>query len=348
MKKFFRFQLCCICLLVLIVSACKVKRPDSVISESEMENLLYDYHIAKAMGENMPGGENYKKALYVEAVFKKYGTTEEVFDSSMVWYTRNTKILSEIYEKVNKRLKAQQNAINHLIALRDNKPKMSAPGDSINVWAWQRIAQLTEAPLNNKFTFTLPSDTNFKKRDVLLWKMQYNFLSEIPDSTMAPIMAMQIVYENDTVTHSCVKHIFKSGIQNIRLQSDTMNIKEIKGFIFCPLSEESITLLVSDISLTRYHANDSITQTGRDSLKTDSIKEKSNDDSIQKKTPKDTIQASSPHQRTNPNDLNRPNNDVRPIKPEQREKEMQIEKEKQQLERQQRTNPRRPLRRQNN
>ena len=85
----------------------------------------------------------------------------------MVWYTRNTKILSEIYEKVNKRLKAQQNAINHLIALRDNKPKMSAPGDSIDVWAWQRIAQLTEAPLNNKFTFTLPSDTNFKKRDVL-------------------------------------------------------------------------------------------------------------------------------------------------------------------------------------
>ena len=52
MKKFFRFQLCCICLLVLIVSACKVKRPDSVISESEMENLLYDYHIAKAMGEH--------------------------------------------------------------------------------------------------------------------------------------------------------------------------------------------------------------------------------------------------------------------------------------------------------
>lgn len=85
---------------------------------------------------------------------------------------------------------------------------------------------------------------------------------------------MQIVYENDTVTHSCMKHIFKSGIQNIRLQSDTMNIKEIKGFIFCPLSEESITLLVSDISLTRYHANDSITQIGRDSLKTDSIKEK--------------------------------------------------------------------------
>ena len=70
MKKFFRFQLCCICLLVLIVSACKVKRPDSVISESEMENLLYDYHIAKAMGENMPGGENYQKVWYDRRSFR--------------------------------------------------------------------------------------------------------------------------------------------------------------------------------------------------------------------------------------------------------------------------------------
>lgn len=84
MKKFFRFQLCCICLLVLIVSACKVKRPDSVISESEMENLLYDYHIAKAMGENMPGGENYKKALYVEAVFKNMVRQKKF--STHQWY----------------------------------------------------------------------------------------------------------------------------------------------------------------------------------------------------------------------------------------------------------------------
>ena len=348
MKKYFRFQLCCICLLVLITSACKVKRPDSVISESQMENLLYDYHIAKAMGENMPGGENYKKALYVEAVFKKYGTTEEVFDSSMVWYTRNTKILSEIYEKVNKRLKAQQDAINHLIALRNNKPKMSAPGDSIDVWAWQRVAQLTGSPLNNKFTFTLPSDTNFKKRDVLLWKIQYNFLNGMPDSTMAPVMAMQIVYKNDSVTNSCTKHIFESGIQDIRLQSDTMTIKEIKGFIFYPQSQKSTTLLVSDISLTRYHVNDSLTQMGKDSLNADSITEKNKVDSIRKKAPQDTIQTTPVHQRTNPKDLNRPNNDVRPVKPEQREKEQQIEKEKQQLERQQRTNPRRPLRRQNN
>ena len=58
------------------VAGCKVKRPSDVISESKMENLLYDYHVAKSMGDNLPYSENYKKALYIDAVFKKYGTTQ--------------------------------------------------------------------------------------------------------------------------------------------------------------------------------------------------------------------------------------------------------------------------------
>ena len=87
MKNRFRFHLCLICMFVFAVAGCKVKRPSDVISESKMENLLYDYHVAKSMGDNLPYNENYKKTLYLDAVFKKYGTTEAVFDSSLVWYT---------------------------------------------------------------------------------------------------------------------------------------------------------------------------------------------------------------------------------------------------------------------
>lgn len=108
MKNKFRFHLCLICMFVFAVAGCKVKRPSDVISESKMENLLYDYHVAKSMGDNLPYSENYKKALYIDAVFKKYGTTQAAFDSSMVWYTRNTEILSKIYDKVKKRLKDEQ------------------------------------------------------------------------------------------------------------------------------------------------------------------------------------------------------------------------------------------------
>jgi len=78
MKSRFRFHLCCVCMLALAIVGCKVKRPDDVISESKMENLLYDYHLAKSMGDNLPYSENYKKALYLDAVFKKYGTTSRI------------------------------------------------------------------------------------------------------------------------------------------------------------------------------------------------------------------------------------------------------------------------------
>ena len=61
MKSKFRFHLCLICMFAFGVAGCKVKRPSDVISESKMENLLYDYHVAKSMGDNLPYSENYKR-----------------------------------------------------------------------------------------------------------------------------------------------------------------------------------------------------------------------------------------------------------------------------------------------
>lgn len=345
MKKNFRFQWCCLFMSVLILAACQVKRPEGVIPEANMENLLYDYHLAKAMGEGLPYEENYKRVLYVDAVFKKHGTTEETFDSSMVWYTRNTELLSKIYEKVNKRLKTQQDAINHLIALRDDKPKTSAPGDSIDVWAWQRRTLLTGVPLNNKLTFTLPADTNFKKKDALLWEVRYQFPKGKASSHEAAIMAMQIVYGNDSTITSGTKKILKSGKYHILLQSDTLPIKEIRGFIYYPQGKQIKALLADQISLIRYHsdtlsvAKDSLRA---DSLRTDSLKAVTTKaDSIKRKENADTTKVGVDQQRSNPKDFNHPSNEVRPVRPEQRETEERILKEKQQLEKQQRMNQRR-------
>ena len=51
--------------------ACQVKRPEIVLPDNKMEDVLYDYHIAKAMGEELSRNEYYKKVLYIDAVFKK-------------------------------------------------------------------------------------------------------------------------------------------------------------------------------------------------------------------------------------------------------------------------------------
>lgn len=263
-----------IILLVFCMTACQVKRPDTVLSDSKMENLLYDFHIAKAIGEDVSYDESYKRVLYVEYIFKKHGVTQSDFDSSMVWFARNPEVLSKIYEKVNVRLKTERDNINDLIALRENKPKESLPGDSIDVWAWQHSYQLTGMPLDNKISFTLPSDSNFKDKDTLKWTVHFRFLNGKPD--LNPLMAMQIIYEKDTISNTL--KIKKTGTQTLSLVGDTLGkIKEIRGFIYYPMQKSIQNLLADGISLMRYHTKDSVANTKTDTLKTivaDSLKEK--------------------------------------------------------------------------
>ena len=135
------------CILGLV--ACRVERPKDILTDRQMEGVLYDYHLAKAMAEEVPRGESYKRALYVQAVFQKHGITEAQFDSSLAWYSRNPEALVEVYGNVTKRLDVEKNHVKDLIALRDNKPRESLAGDSVDVWAWQRAYRLTGMPLGN-------------------------------------------------------------------------------------------------------------------------------------------------------------------------------------------------------
>lgn len=266
MKRIHRIQWISIFLLASCLTACQVKRPKAVISDAKMESVLYDYHIAKAMGEEIPYNESYKRVLYIESVFKKHGITQAEFDSSMVWFTRNPDVLTKIYEKVNTKLKAEREGINHLISIRDNKPKESLPGDSIDVWAWQRIYQLTGMPMDNKITFVLPSDTNFKERDTLRWNVRFRFHNGAPDSMYAPVMSMQIVYKNDSIISDMLK-VYTSGMETLVLHDDTLGeIKEVRGSIYYPAAQATRTLLTDRISLMRYHATDTLSFEKNDSI----------------------------------------------------------------------------------
>lgn len=250
---------------VFCLAACQVKRPGTVLPDAKMEAVLYDFHIAKAMGEELPYNEGYKRVLYIESVYRKHGIDQAVFDSSMVWFARHPDVLAKIYEKVNKRLKAERDEINYLVALRDNLPKESLPGDSVDVWIWQRIHCLTGMPLNNKLTFTLPADTNFKERDTLVWNVRFHFPAGVPDTLSMPLMAMQILYAKDTL--SSMLKVEKAGTEKLALAADTLGpIKEIRGFIYCPVQEKGQTVLTDRMELMRYHAKDTLAVVANDTL----------------------------------------------------------------------------------
>jgi hypothetical protein len=308
---------------MFMLAGCKVRKPEGVIPESQMENLLYDYHIAKALGENLPYNENYKKALYVEYVFRKYKTTEAVFDSSLVWYTRNADVLSKIYERLNKRLKTEQSEIDHLMAMRDHKPKLSAPGDSIDLWVLDRMTLLTGNPLNNRLTFAIPSDSNFKARDTIRWNMYYHFLDARPDSAGAALMSMAIQYANDSVI-SKTNRVYASGMQNICLQADTLgDIKEIRGYVYYSGGTDSVRhLLANHISLIRYHSNDTLFSEKADTLETKKTPEAA-PEKIEDKQVKETLQLQP--ERVSPDELKRKGGKPRPVQKAETTKEITLE-----------------------
>ena len=291
-------KLCFFFILMLTVMACKVKRPDGVIAESQMEELLYDYHLARSMGDNLPVSDNYKKALYIQSVFQKYDVTQAEFDSSMVWYTRHTDILAKIYEKINDRLKEEQASINHMVAIRDKKSPVSQPGDSVELWFMEQVSCLTNAQDNNKISFVIPADVNSQDRDALVWKASFFYPSKAGKAMPETYMAMQMIYRNDSVITSSRK-ITRSGEQEIRLQSDTLGaLREVRGYIYFEGGKDDY-VLVHNISMKRYRVTGEIAKPV-EPVPTDSTR-------TVKSLPvsKDTLTPQEPVKRMNPEELNR-------------------------------------------
>lgn len=236
-------------------SACKKKMPGDVLSKSEMEDVLVDYHLAKAMADNLPPEEHYKQALYMKAVYEKYGITEEDFNSSLEWYSRHTEDLVKIYGKVEKRLLDQKNEVKELLASSgSDEQQHSATGDTVNIWSKQKVYKLTQAAATNKLCFTIYPDSNFKERDIFVWSIRCTFVSAKQHPEDA-VMSLSIKYENDSVI-SQTRNITNSGKYTIRIQNDSPSrIREIKGFVYYNhLSQyQQDALIVDKIALTRYH-----------------------------------------------------------------------------------------------
>lgn len=240
----------------LLVVSCKKGIPKELMQPSELENFLVDYHLAKAMGDELPYDKRYQQTFLIDYVYQKHHTDKSVFDSSMVYYTRHTEELSKIYDRVKARLKTQQGTLDELIALQENKPRLSPEGDSVDVWYFRRIHILNEYLLSNKLHFKLTTDSNYKSRDRIVWSANYSFMPSDEDSlrTDAAIMSLAIRFLNDSVLVK-EKRIAESGVDSLELFTDSAYLfKEIKGFIYY-INDDSLKreLLLNDVKLMRYH-----------------------------------------------------------------------------------------------
>lgn len=245
-----------------LMTSCGKEIPEDIIQPEQMEKVLYDYHLSMGMHSNLKSADNYLKDAYKNYVFKKHRITEALFDSSMVWYTRNSVELASIYENLDKRFKREHAQSDMMLESRDGEStRITLEGDIVNIWRKKDIFWLTDAPLSNQLTFDFKTDSNFHAKDAFLWKADIMFLSKGKAT-----LGFNVVYENDSVIGE-TRQITRSGQQSIYLHTDSAyKIKDLNGFIHVEKDTlQRTNVLIHNISLTRYHAMKV------DSLKTDSI-----------------------------------------------------------------------------
>ncbi len=84
-----------------------IKKPDHLVKEKEMINMLVDIHLAEATFNRMRNDTIVKKSSSVDfyySVLAKYNVADSVFERSFIYYASNPKNFEKMYREVMNKL----------------------------------------------------------------------------------------------------------------------------------------------------------------------------------------------------------------------------------------------------
>ena len=237
---------------VFLVSSCKDRAPGDVMSKGKMEDVLYEYHLARSIAMQKTDSVNYFEHVYTEAVFKKYHISKADFDSSMIWYSQHTDQLYSIYQNIDKRLDKDSRLLGVQTSQTATYSKLTNVGDTANVWNGRSFYCLTSKGFNNVLTFSIKADTSYYAHDRLMWHFKSHFIYQ--SGSRDAIVNLSVRYDNDSVG-TITQHLFSDGDYNISLELSSRKIKQVYGFVFhnAPWSEDEKILIIMQPSLVRFH-----------------------------------------------------------------------------------------------
>lgn len=241
-------------LLLMGFTACKPKVPSEYIQPSDMEDILYDYHLAQAMAKNGPNNDQ-NKSLYFQTVLKKYDITEAEFDSSLVYYYSHVDRFKSIYDRVNERLADEAKNLGAAVGDINRYSQYSATGDTANIWSQQTECILVPCPAMNRFDFTVKADTSFRKGDAFMFQFtsEYIWQSGMKDAVVCLVSR----YEGDSIVQN-ISHVSMPGTVQVRVMANSKNkLKEMRGFIYLSNSDEDNSdmrhmMFISQMQLIRF------------------------------------------------------------------------------------------------
>ncbi len=242
-------------LLVAFLTACKPGVPRHVIQPNDMEKLLYDYHVAQGMAQDINEDRTYNQQLYKLAVLKKHNVSEAEFDSSLVYYMRHTEQLHNIYKRLSDRLNKEALALG-ASASDVNRYMLSNTGDTANIWTGESTAALIPYAPYDKISFVIPADTAFRRGDKFLLGLATRFLYQ--DGSKDAVMQLAVRFANDSVSARTI-HMASNTNYTVEVEDrDTLGIKELRGMILLTKDKNASAttlklLLLDNIHLVRFH-----------------------------------------------------------------------------------------------
>lgn len=274
--------------------SCNSEVPNDVIDSRELEDVLYDLHIAQSLAQQQTlDSLAYYEAYYKEAVFAKHKINQQFFDHSMEWYSSHTNYLNEIYTNLSMRF--GDNTDSETDLENNKKQNLYLTGDTVNIWKGA-MSVLLSSQEKNYYIFEEKADSAIQSGDLLKWIFSVNW--HYHDGDKRAVAIFVIKYDNDSLSVS-QQFINSSGFQIISTHVGNRKIKNIKGFIYqnTTWSARPRLLSLSNIQLLRIHLHSKEVKKGKeqsiDSLRQREISPNMNlIDSIKRE---DSIKERSPH-----------------------------------------------------
>lgn len=250
--------------------SCKPRVPSKYIQPGDMEDILYDFHIAQAMSENIDRDEQkhaFQQTLYFAAVLEKHGVTKADFDSSLVYYYIRADRFADIYKRVAKRLSDEALDLGASEGEVIHYAKTSESGDTTDIWKGELSMMLIPFAPYNRYDFTQKPDTSFRPGDSFMFMVNSEFIMQNGYRNAQAVLTLH--YDNDTIVSKAIT-ISSSGVSQLNLpEVEKRKVKEIRGYIFMPTDKEKSTTLkmlaIKNIRLIKFRKQPT------DSLKTKTL-----------------------------------------------------------------------------
>ena len=243
-------------LLALSFIGCKPTVPSAYIQPGELEDILYDYHLAEGIRvHDNVAGDTLSLLSYKANILKKYGYTVAEFDSSMLYYTRHTKLLNDIYVSLADRLNKESVAQGSTVTELNRYGNISSSSDTTDIWSGERAFVISPYRATNQYYFEEKVDTSFHNGDLLMLDFDTQFIYQ--DGLRDAIVVLTVTFTNDSIATQTL-HVSSTSHYQLQIGDDELGIKRVRGYFILGNNGDMSTttlkmLIVSNISFIRMH-----------------------------------------------------------------------------------------------